>query len=60
MFDRHVRQHSFVETGHEIISTASLSLSLLNAPSIGKLPRGLVKNSVNRLTDRARNDLKKC
>ena len=28
-FDPHVRQHSFVEIGHEIISTAILSLSLI-------------------------------
>ena len=27
-FDPHVRQHSFVEIGHEIISTAILSLLL--------------------------------
>ena len=27
-FDHHVRQHSFVEIGHEIISTAILSLPL--------------------------------
>ena len=29
MFDDHVRQHSFVETGHEIFSTAVLSLPLI-------------------------------
>ena len=28
-FDPHVLQHSFVEIGHEIISTAILSLQLL-------------------------------
>ena len=28
-FDHHVRQHSFVEFGHEIISTAILSLPLI-------------------------------
>ena len=28
-FDPHVRQHSFVEIGHEIISTAILSLPLI-------------------------------
>ena len=28
-FDPHVRQHSFVEFGHEIISTAILSLPLI-------------------------------
>ena len=29
MFDPPIRQHSFVEIGHEIISTASLSLLLI-------------------------------
>ena len=28
-FDPHIRQHSFVEFGHEIISTAILSLPLI-------------------------------
>ena len=29
-FDPHVRQHSFVEIGHEIISSAILSLLLIH------------------------------
>ena len=29
LFDDHVRQHSFVKIGHEIFSTAVLSLPLL-------------------------------
>ena len=29
VFDYHVRQHSFVEIGHEIFSTAVLSLPLI-------------------------------
>ena len=29
VFDDHVRQHSFVEIGHEIFSTCVLSLSLI-------------------------------
>ena len=52
-FDPHVRQHSFVEIGHEIISTAILSLPLIQEGLLsvtgermctpGKLPRQLVK-----------------
>ena len=65
-FDPHVQQHSFVETGNEIISSAILSpsrwfkkgrcqlLAKECALSTGKLPR----NSVDMLTDRARNDMK--
>ena len=59
--------------GHEIMSTAILSLPLIQegqlsvtgermkecALSTGKLPRRLAQNSVDRLTDRARNDLKR-
>ena len=46
-FDPHDRQHSFVETGHEIISTAILSLPLIQEGQLtvtgegmctGKLP----------------------
>ena len=29
VFDDHIRQHSFVEIGHEILSTAVLSLPLI-------------------------------
>ena len=61
-FDPRVRQHSFLETGHEIISTAILSLPLIQVAvsywqkdvylvvvnRLGSLPR----NSVVRLTDR--------
>ena len=32
-FDPHVRQHSFVEIGHEIISTSILSLPLIQEGS---------------------------
>ena len=54
MFDPHVWQHSFVEFGHEIISTVFLSLPLILegqlsvtgkecALSTGKLPRRLAQ-----------------
>ena len=60
-----VRLHSFVKIGHAIISTAILSLPLIQegqlsvtatecALSTGKLPR---RNILDRLTDCARNDL---
>ena len=59
--DPHVRQHSFVEFGHEIILAAILSLPFKKAVVsywrknehyvlVGGLPR----NSVDRFTDRAR------
>ena len=56
-FDPHVRQHSFVEFGHEIISTAILSLLLIQEVLVNCLG-GLPRNSVDRLTDCARNDIK--
>ena len=44
-FDPLVRQHSFMEIGHEIISTAILSRPLIQevALSTGKLPRRLAQ-----------------
>ena len=56
-FGPRVRQLSFVEIGHEIISTAILSLPLIQEVLVNCLG-GLLRNSVDRLTDRARNDLK--
>ena len=71
-FDPQVRQHSFVKFGHEIISTVILSLPLIQEGQLsvtgermctkywhivnclGSLPR----NSVERLTDCARTDLR--
>ena len=35
-FDTHVRQHSFVETGQEIIPTAMLSLPLIQEWHFGE------------------------
>ena len=63
-FDPHVRQHSFMEISHEIISTAVLNLIQEGQLSVtgermctkfclGGLPR----NSVNKLTRRAWNDM---
>ena len=68
-FDPHVRHILSWRLGHENISTAILPLPLIQeeqlsvtgkecALSTGKLPRRLAQNSVARLTDRARNDLK--
>ena len=66
-FDPHVRQHSFVVIGHEIISTAILSFPLIQEGQLSVTGEriytryclgGLPRNSVDRLTDRARNDLK--
>ena len=58
-FDPHVRQHTFLEFGHEIISLpsadsrkAACALSMVNC--LG----GLLRNSVDRLTDGSRNALK--
>ena len=63
-FDPHIQHHSFVEIGHEINfyghslpstdsrNTKECALVLVNC--LGGLPR----NSVDRLTDHARNDLK--
>ena len=63
-------KHSLEEIGHEKVSTTILSLSLIQERQLsvtgermctngtGKLPRRLPGNSVDRLTDRARNDLK--
>ena len=68
-FDPHVRQHSFVEFGHEIISKAILSLPLIQEGHLSvtgeknmhlvlvNCPGGLPRNGVDRLTDRTRNDL---
>ena len=69
--DPHVRQHSFVEIGQEIISTAILSLPLIQEVQLSVTGEtmctrhsvvtclgGLARNSVNRLNDRARNDLR--
>ena len=53
-FEPHIRHHSFVEIGHEIISTAILSFPLIQegqfqlqakdcALSTGKLPRRLAQ-----------------
>ena len=58
-----------MEFGHKIISTAILSLPLIQegqlsvtgercSPSTGELPRRLAQDGVARLTDHARNDLK--
>ena len=64
-YESHVRQHSVVEIGHEIISTVILSLPLIQEGQLKNVhcvlvncPGGLPKNSVDRLTDRARDDLK--
>ena len=67
-FDPHVRYILSWRLGHEIISTAILALPLKKsscqllakecALSTGKLPRRLAQNSVVRVTDRARNDIK--
>ena len=67
-FDPHVQQHSSVEIGHEIISTAILSLPLIQEGQLFvsywrknvhlvlvNCLGGLPSNSVDRLTDRARN-----
>ena len=56
-FDPHVQQHSFVKFGHEIIFNAILSLPLIQEVLVNCLG-GLHRNSVDRLTDRVRNDLK--
>ena len=55
-FEPHVRQYSFVEIGPEIIYTAILSLLLIQEGQLSVM--GLHRNSVDRLADRARNDLK--
>ena len=69
-FNPHVRQHSFIKIGHEIICTAILSLPLIqeeqlsvtgermDTTSTGKLPRRLTQVCVDSSTDRARSDLK--
>ena len=64
-FDPHVRQYSFVEIAHEIIYTAYLSLPLIEEGQMSVTGErmviclgGLPRNSVDRLTDRTRNDLK--
>ena len=58
-FDPRVRQHSFLEVGHEIISTAIASLPLIQVGQLSVTDLALVnhleslpRNSVIRLTDR--------
>ena len=63
-------KHSFVEIGHENISTAILSLPLIQEGQLSVTGErmgteylviclgGVPRNSVARLTDRARNELK--
>ena len=58
-FNPRIRQHSFVEIGHEIISTAILSLPLIQIGQLSDLQLVLVnrlgslpRNSVVRSTDR--------
>ena len=65
-FDPHVRQHSFLEFGQEIISTTILSLPLIQEGQLSVTGErlcskcwvncrgGLPRNSMDRLTDRAR------
>ena len=43
-FDPRVRQHSFVEIGHEIISTAILSLPLIQAGQLSVTGEGMCTN----------------
>ena len=70
-FTFHVQQHSFVEFGHEIISTAIHALLLIqegqlsvtgermcNKYQLVNCLGGLPRNNVDKLTDYARNDLK--
>ena len=67
--DPHVRHILSWRLGHENISTAILPLPLIQEEQLSvtdermctkywKLPRRLARNSVVRVTDRARNDLK--
>ena len=44
-FDQPIRQHSFVETGHAIISTAILVLQLIQ---VGRLPAAGIKTIVHK------------
>ena len=63
-FDPHVRHHSFVTTGHEnnfyghslptLIQEGRKNVHKVLVNCLGGLPR----NSVDRLTDHAQNDLK--
>ena len=60
-FNPHIWQHSFIQIGHAIISSAILSLPLIQKGQLSVTGERMCSeyvNSVDRLTDRAQNHLK--
>ena len=46
-FDPHIRQHSFGEFGHEVISMASLSLPLIQGGQLSVTGERMCTNTIN-------------